>query len=144
MVMNNLGIIIDTGVIFSFYNKNEKNHVRSRIIIRDILKGIYGQPLLLDYVFDELMSLIQYRTKRNDLATKVGNAILKHKVYYLTQITPNAFDKAWQLFSDQKERKLLSFTDTILIAMARELGINRIASFDTLLKSFQDIIIIDQ
>ncbi len=143
MEMNKLGIIIDTGVFFSFYSKNDKNHERSRIIFNRILKGEFGQPLLLDYVFDELMSLIQFRTKRNDLATQIGNAILKHNVYYLTQITPNAFIKAWDLFSNQKERKPLSFTDAVLIAMARELGIQRISSFDNLLKSFNDITIID-
>ena len=134
MVLNSLGIIIDTGVFFSFYNQKDKNHERSKTIIRDILKGMYGQPLLLDYIFDELMTLIQYRTKRNDLATRIGTAILKHNVYYLTQITPNAFRKAWELFSNQKERKSLSFTDAILVAMARELSIRRISSFDNLLK----------
>ena len=89
------------------------------------------------------MSLIQYRTKRNDLATQVGEAILKHNVYFLTQITPGAFSEAWELFANQKERKPLSFTDAILIAMSRELGIKTVSSFDNLLKSFKDIMIID-
>ena len=78
-----MGVIIDTGVLFAFYNNKDENHERAKNIISSILDGIYGPPIILDYVFDELMSLIQYRTKRNDLASQVGNEIIK-KVNHMT------------------------------------------------------------
>lgn len=138
-----MGIIIDTGVLYAFYNNKDDNYEIAKNIISDILDGKYGQPIILDYVFDELMSLIQYRTKRNDLATKVGNEILKHNAYHFTHIIPSAIAIAWELFANQSGKKFMSFTDTILIAMARELQLLTIASFDNRMKSFKDIKIVD-
>ena len=57
-------IIIDTNVFYSFYNSSDRDHEIARDIYSKILDGHYGKPILLDYVFDELITLIQ--TRRNN------------------------------------------------------------------------------
>lgn len=45
-------IIIDTNVFYSFYNSSDSDHQIARGLYSKILDGLFGQPILLDYVFD--------------------------------------------------------------------------------------------
>ena len=99
----------------------------------EILKGKYGQPYLLDYVFDEFATLVQARTKRNDIATRLGNKILNAKYHQLIRVNYDIFKNAWQLFQNQKGRKgkYLSFTDCTIISTAQFLKIENICTLES-------------
>jgi predicted nucleic acid-binding protein len=137
-------IIIDTNVFYSFYNSSDRDHEIAREIFTKILDGLYGKPILLDYVFDELITLIQTR-RNNKSATQIGSIIMNdtEDVLELMQLSYPIFQSAWALFQNQKGRKFLSFTDCAIIECARTFKINNIASFESLFKSFSDIEIID-
>lgn len=137
-----MGILLDTSVIYARYNEEDKNHGRAKEIYRKFMKGEFGNVYLIDYIFDELVSLIQYRTNRNDLATDIGNLVLEDTKSYLRHIQVNTsiFERAWELFQDQESKKFLSFTDCVLIASSQVLSIEYVTTFDNLFKSFVAVI----
>lgn len=138
-------IIIDTSVFYSFYNSSDRDHEIARDIYSKILDGLYGKPILLDYVFDELTTLIQTR-RNNKLASQIGSIIMNdtEDVLELMQLSFPIFQSAWALFKNQMGRKFLSFTDCAIIESARILKIKYIASFESLFKLFSDIEVIDK
>lgn len=137
-------IIIDTNVFYSFYNSSDSDHQIARGLYSKILDGLFGQPILLDYVFDELSTLIQTR-KDNKLASQIGSILIKdtEDVLELIHVPYPVFQSAWALFQNQSGRKFLSFTDCAIIECARILNVKYIASFESHFKSFKDIEIID-
>ena len=127
-----MAILIDTGVYFAKYNEDDKNHGLAQEIFTDIVSGKYGQPYLLDYVFDEFVTLAQTRTKRNDVATQLGNKLLDAKYHELIRVNHDIFRDAWHLFQNQTGRrgKYLSFTDCCLISAAKILSMSYIATLE--------------
>lgn len=127
-----MAILIDAGVYFAKYNEDDLNHQRARNIFADIVSGNYGQPYLLDYVFDEFVTLVQTRTKRNDIATDLGNKLLDAKYQDLLRVNYDIFQAAWQIFQNQKGKKgkYLSFTDCTLISTAKVLSIAYISTLE--------------
>ncbi len=91
----------------------------------EILEGKYGQPYLLDYVFDKFVTLIQARTKKNDITTQLGEKILKAEYHKFIRINYDIFKNTWELFQNQKgtKGKYLSFTDCSIISAAKFLFI---------------------
>lgn len=127
-----MAILIDTGVYFAKYNEEDLNHERVLSIFANIVSGKYGQPFLIDYVFDEFVTLVQTRTKRNDIATELGNKLLNAKYHDQIRVNYDIFRDAWQLFQNQtgKKGKYLSFTDCTLISAAKTLSITYIATLE--------------
>ncbi len=135
-------ILLDTGYLFSLYNEEDKNHTDVKNSYSKLLNGDFGIPIIMDYVFDELVTLIQFRTKRNDIATEVGNLILsdcKNFIQFI-RVDKSIFSEAWRLFQNQSVRKFLSFTDCILIKYAKINRINMIATLDKEFKSWVETI----
>lgn len=133
-------IILDTNIIYAFYNSNDTDHQRARIIYDEILDGKYGKPILLDYVFDELVTLVQSRSNSNKVATELGSVVMKDTEDLLQFIMINQilFNQAWELFQNQSARKPFSFTDCVIVATALELNINYIATFEKEFLSFKN------
>lgn len=137
-------IIIDTNIFYAFYNVNDVDHDRAKGIYTRVLDGEYGKPVLLDYVFDELTTLIQVRNN-NKLASQIGAVLMKdtEDVLEFMQVSFPTFHSAWNIFQDQQERKCLSFTDSVIIATAQILNLKHIATFEGGFHSFKGIEIIN-
>ncbi|MCE7736580.1 MAG: type II toxin-antitoxin system VapC family toxin [Candidatus Heimdallarchaeota archaeon] len=132
-------IILDTNFFYAFYNANDNDHQRARTIYSEILDGQYGKPILLDYVFDELATLVQSRSNSNKKATELGSIVMRdtEDILQFIMINQLLFKQAWQLFQNQTGRKPLSFTDCVIIATALELNIKHVASFESEFLSFK-------
>ena len=139
-------IILDTNFFYAFYNANDTDHQRARIIYSEILDGQYGKPILLDYVFDELATLVQSRSNSNKNATELGSIVLRDTEDFLQFIMINQllFKQAWELFQNQSARKPLSFTDCVIFATALELNIKYIATFENEFLTFKNQVSIIQ
>lgn len=131
-------ILLDTGYLFSLYNVEDKNHVEVKNSYEKLLNGEFGIPIIMDYVFDELVTLIQSRTSRNDIATEIGTAILSDCENFIqfARVDKTVFSKGWERFKNQTGRKFLSFTDCILLKFAEINRINIIATLDKQFKSW--------
>lgn len=51
-------IILDTSFIYSFLNKKEKYHNEALKLMNEIFSKKFGQPVIFEYVFDELLTLM--------------------------------------------------------------------------------------
>ncbi len=137
-----MAILFDTGYLLAFYNTKDVNHSKVAESYKALVEGEYGIPILLDYVFDELVTLIQVRTKRNDLATEIGRLILEDTKEFVqfVKVGQRDFEGGWRLFQEQTGSKFLSFTDCVLIAYAGSNNISKVAGLDNQFRSFLQLI----
>ena len=140
-------IILDTGLIFAVYNEDDKNHDVAKNIFKSIFEGDYAQPVLLDYVYDELMTLTYIRTKRFELCKEISgllNEFIKKSRITFVHTPSEVFWMANQIFIDQKiqvQKRFISFTDAIIGAMSDWLNASFIGTFDTQFHQFKAKII---
>lgn len=133
-----MAILLDSCYLFSLNNEDDLDHVKVSKSFEKLLDGEFGIPIVLDYVFDELVTLVQFRTKRNDIATEIGNSILEdcENFMQLSRVNKTIFDLAWKMFKNQSERKYLSFTDCTILSFANEYKIKTVASLESKFKSW--------
>jgi len=136
-----MSIFIDSGIFIAFSNKRDVNHEKARALIKRVAKKEFGSPITSDYVFDEVITTTFIRTKRIELAIKIGNLILGKdpkipKFIKLINVSENIFLKAWDIFK-KYEPKNLSFTDATIISMMENYKIGKLCSFD---KNFDGIV----
>ncbi|MCY3415082.1 MAG: type II toxin-antitoxin system VapC family toxin [Candidatus Heimdallarchaeota archaeon] len=133
-----MAILLDSCYLFALNNEDDPSHDLVSKSYEKLLDGEFGIPIMLDYVFDELVTVIQIRTKRNDIATEIGNTILEDCNDYMqfSRVNKSIFDLAWMMFQNQSERKFLSFTDCTIICFAQEYKIKQVASLEKRFKSW--------
>ena len=117
-------IFVDTGIWFSLFVEKEPSHYRTLEWF-----DLVAEPLATsDYVVDETLTLLLKRNEHNK-ALKFGKSVIEEQAAILTFVNESQFNRSWILF--QKLSAFgLSFTDCTSHIIARELGVNKIASFD--------------
>ncbi|MDH5403512.1 MAG: hypothetical protein OEY49_13535 [Candidatus Heimdallarchaeota archaeon] len=129
-------IVIDTCLFYSNFSYKDNNHEIGRTIFNRILDGEYGQPILLDYVYNELFSLTYVRTKDFTLCVKLSkflNDQVNEGIFDMIHTTNETFWKANQTFLEQdihNQKQFLSYTDAIIGEMAEWLNASYIGTFD--------------
>ena len=128
-----MSLFLDTGVIVAALNPRDANHPPASRILREAGSGRFGDVLTSDYVFDEAVTLAFARTRREDVAVRVGELILgtgaPGRVMGLAYVSPRALLRAWARFQRLAARGL-SFTDCTSLEIIESMGIDEIASFD--------------
>ena len=120
-------ILLDSSLIIAYSNEVDENHAKAKKIIDDIVREKYGSPIITDYVFDEVVTVMLLRTKSLVHATKLGESLLG--AAQLIRIDANLFDTAWTIFKQQRKSKF-SFTDCTTIAVCKANRILNVATFD--------------
>ena len=131
-------IFLDTSFLAALFNSRDADHLRAKELMKKIEKGEYGSFATSDYVFDELMTFLQARTKNHDLAVQSGIFLRSSETttYY---VLPTIFDETWKLF---QKRSGLSFTDCSTIELMKANTIKNVASFDQDFASFKEVNVI--
>jgi len=102
----------------------------------DVRRGRLGTAYTSDYVFDEAVTAALIRTRRVDLAIKLGKLILGSKedsipsLARLIRVDERIFTKAWMVFKVGRYEGL-SFTDHTILAHLKDLNIDALMSFDS-------------
>ena len=131
-----MSVVVDSSVLIAYRNESDERHAKALELFKQIEKGEYGSPLLIDYVFDETLTYIfSKRGKARSLA--VGNWLLSSD-FDLDYATSVIFQEAWFIFQKSSE---LSFTDCVIVAFAREKNAS-IATFDGHFSQFKDLRIV--
>jgi len=120
-------ILLDSSLIVAYSNQADENHAKAKQVVEDVAKERYGTPVITDYVFDEVVTVMLARTRSLARATKLGETLLE--ATQLVRIDEDLFDAAWVIFRQQRKNKF-SFTDCTSIAMCRANGISNMATFD--------------
>jgi predicted nucleic acid-binding protein len=128
-----MSLFLDTGVLVATANPRDANHRTASRLLRTAGTGRFGDILTSDYIFDESVTLAFARTRRADLAIRVGELILgtgdSGRVMGMAFVSPRALLRAWARFQRLAPRGL-SFTDCTSLEVIESMGIDEIASFD--------------
>lgn len=128
-----MSLFLDTGVIVASANPRDVNHRAASLLLRAAGTGRFGEVFSSDYIFDEAVTLALVRTRRADLAIRVGELILgtgtPGRLMGLAYISPRALLRAWARFQRLASRGL-SLTDCTSLEIIESLRIDEIASFD--------------
>ena len=134
-------ILLDSSLIVAYSNKSDENHKKALKIIRDLHRGRYGTPIITDYIFDEVVTVMLIKTKNIQKVSELGEALLNSTLLF--RVDEDTFNSAWKIFKEQ-EKPRFSFTDCTSIAICKTNGISNIATFDQDFKRIEGYTIIDK
>jgi predicted nucleic acid-binding protein len=129
-------IVLDTSFLVSLVNAGDVNHAKARSAMKRIVAAEWGDALLPEYVFSELMTVLRARTSLED-AARVGRNILESDEFTLVPCIAH-IPAAFAEFSGRKNASL-SFTDAAVVAIARTLGADYVATFDKAFRRVEGI-----
>lgn len=132
-------ILLDSSLIVAYSNEIDENHSRALQIVRDLDVGRYGTPVITDYIFDEVVTVMLIKTKNLEKVFELGETLLNSTLFF--RIDENLFSLAWSIFKEQR-KPIFSFTDCASIAVCRINGISNIATFDEDFKKLKGYTII--
>src|SRR5207244_4952482 len=121
----------DSSFLVARFNIRDRNH-RAAIAHVEEQRHAGSDALRLvlsDYVFDETVTALVVRSKRHDLASAAGRAILESKNLRLVRIEPPVFAAAWKLFVRRSEKRW-SFTDCTSLVLMENLDLRKALAFD--------------
>lgn len=132
-------IFLDSSFIIGYYNRNDEHNERAVKIMKDIIAGKYGNPVISDYIFDEIMTVL-FNKLNLKTSIKIGDNILN--VFDWFVLDENLFLNSFEIFKNQKNTKL-SFTDCSNLILMESKDIKNIATFDEDFLKIDGINIID-
>lgn len=124
-------IFIDADVFVAYAVEGDSNHEKAAKIVGRVMEGEFGRVFTSDYVFDETVTVTLVRSKSLEKAATAGS-IIRGSVEIL-KIDEAVFEDSWEIFRNQGNSRL-SFTDCTSISLAKERGIEHVATFDKELK----------
>src|SRR3989338_4808594 len=134
-----MAIFIDASVLCAYANKIDVHHNPSKIIIEDIISKKYGAPIITDYIFDEVVTVVLRRAGKK-IATDVGKALLNSEII-ISKVDEAVFLEGFRIFQANDN---LSFADCTNIAFMRIFGIDKIATFDKEFENIKGIYVVDE
>ncbi len=126
-------ILLDSSLIVAYSNERDIHHGRALKLMEEIDGGLYGTPVISDYIFDEVVTVLLIRTGDLEMVGEVGRTLLESTM--MLRVDEATFKRAWQIFLNQP-KPTLSFTDCTSIALCRGYGVGRIATFNM---DFKDV-----
>ena len=122
-----MAVLLDSSFIIACFNKEDRHHTRALEMYRELRSQRYGKLIVLDHVFDELVTCLRTRARDKRSALVAGNALLNDPLVSVSGSGQRLFALAWQLFARYDR---LSFTDALIAAHAQAVGIKQVVSFD--------------
>lgn len=133
-------IFLDTSFLVAYKIENDVHHEKALGIMKEIISGNYGDPIISDYIFGEVVTVILVKSKRIALAVQAGSE-LKDALDAIN-VDNDIFDEGWRLFSSQKNT-FFSFIDCATLSFMKRKKIYTIATFDKEFLRIKGIKIID-
>lgn len=121
----------DSSFLVARFNLRDRSHTAA-IRFTEEQKEAGSDALRLvfsDYVFDETVTALVMRSKRHDLASAAGRAVLASRNLRLVRVESPAFEEAWKLFVRRSDKRW-SFTDCTSFVLMENLGIRKALTFD--------------
>jgi len=119
--------LLDTTVFIAAPFPREKHHKEGRAIITSVEEGALGEPVITDYILDEVVTFVRKR-KGAAASIEMLDAITHSPRLRLVKVESRHFEAGLQIFRTYEG---LSFTDAISVAVMRDLDIEVIYSFDS-------------
>ncbi len=126
-------IVLDSSFIVAFHNTRDVHHPAAARLMVQLLGGEWGQALLLEYVFLEVVTVLMAR-RGPDVANAVATRLLEAREVDFVPCS-ELFLEALATFRRQSAARL-SFTDAAIVTVARQPGVGVVATFD---RDFNDL-----
>lgn len=126
-------ILLDSSFLVAFHNSRDVHHAAAVEVMERIVSNEWGNPVLLEYVFLEVVTVLLSRRGLNK-AVEIGAVLLDAREVRFVPCSEIFLD-SWRTFLTQRSRRL-SFTDAALAAVGKQRGIESIATFD---QGFYDV-----
>lgn len=119
-------IVLDSSFIIAYHNTRDVHHAAAARTMVHLVAGQWGEALLLEYVFLEVVTVLRAR-RDVAIATSVGTALLQAReigFVACSDLFLDAFDEFRQATGE------LSFVDAAILTVARRNRPGVIATFD--------------
>jgi predicted nucleic acid-binding protein len=121
-------IVLDSSFIIAYHNTRDVHHAASSPVMEQIISGKWGRPLLLEYVFLEVVTVLLAR-RGLAVAGNVASILLQaHEIDFVP--CSDLFLNSYETFRSQGNARL-SFTDAAIVTLARRQNVGLVASFDS-------------
>lgn len=120
-------IVLDSSFLIAYHNERDVHHAAATEVMGPLLNGTWGELLLPEYVFLEVVTVLAARIGL-DAAADVGKTLLEARELEFVACS-ELFRETFELFRRQSDRAL-SFTDAAIVAIARRRQARHVATFD--------------
>lgn len=121
-------IVLDSSFLIAYHNTRDAHHAAAARAMVQLVAGQWGQALLLEYVFLEVVTVLLAR-RGLAVAAEVGTALLEAREVEFVPCS-DLFLEALATFRDQA-RERLSFADAAIVTTARRHAPGFVATFDS-------------
>jgi predicted nucleic acid-binding protein len=132
-------LILDSSFLIAYHNKQDVHHSAAAGVMEELIGGKFGQALLLEYVFLEVVTVLLAR-RGLSVAASVANTLLQAREVEFVPCSDLFFD-VLDTFRSQ-EKTSLSFTDAAIVTVARRQKESHIATFDKDFKHLEGISVV--
>jgi predicted nucleic acid-binding protein len=115
---------VDTGAWFAFFVASDPDH---RVVCQ-AFEQWEGRLLTTEYVFDELVTLLLYRTGHNN-SVRAGNALRSGAIAEMVMVQFPDIEHAWRQLCLEADKRY-SFTDCTSFAVMKRLGVDTAVAVD--------------
>lgn len=129
-------IVLDSSFLIAFHNQRDFHHAKACALMHRFLAGAWGQGLLLEYVYLEIVTVLLVRRDLS-IATRIGRVLLDAAELEFVPCS-DLFLETVETFSTQAGTRL-SFADAAIAGVARSRADGRILSFDQEFNKVSDL-----
>jgi uncharacterized protein len=123
-----LKLFVDTWGWLALADRGEQQHSQVVSFYAERTRRT-GLVVTSDYVLDELLTILFSRLPF-ETATRFADSVLRSPFITIERITPERFQKAWELRLKFSDKPRVSFTDLTSMATMNELGISDVLTAD--------------
>ena len=122
-------VFIDTSAFVAVYNRKDQYHSQAINILRDLHK-IPHLLLTSNYIVSETLTLLLAREGFNS-SFRFGKRVFEEKPEFEVKNLGHQDEiDAWQIFKKYNRDKKWSFTDCTSYVLMKNMGINKVFTFD--------------
>jgi predicted nucleic acid-binding protein len=129
-------IILDSSFLIGFHNSTDNHHAAAANLMERILGGRYGTPVLLEYVFLEVVTVVSVRVDHKTALAAADSLLRARELRFVP--CSEFFSSTLEVFA-QPESSRLSFVDCAILASARRNPPGWVATFDSQLATRQGV-----
>ncbi|MCC6587199.1 MAG: type II toxin-antitoxin system VapC family toxin [Bryobacterales bacterium] len=120
-------IVLDSSFLIGFHNERDAHHTAAKALMERFLRGEWGNGLLLEYVFLEVMTVLLVRRDLS-VASSVGQLLLAAEELEFVPCS-DLFAETLKTFSGQGSTRW-SFADAAIAHVARHRADGLVLTFD--------------
>jgi predicted nucleic acid-binding protein len=125
-------VVLDSSFLIAYHNPREAHHAAAARAMVQFLNGTWGEGLLPEYVFLEVVTVLRARVGAGQ-ATAAGRALLEARELRFMPCA-EVFVETWALF--QRAQAELSFADAAIATLALRHAEGKVLTFD---RDFQQV-----